>query len=299
MSKSNKCEMYMKKRKNTKFILDADLITLRAVVAVVDEGSFSGAAKKIGRTQSAVSLQIAKLEDRMDIRLFDRTSRSVALTPSGEVFAAYARRILDLADEAYAAVSSPAVSKPLRIGFAEYLVPHHLYKLLSRFKRRYPKAAIELKLGIGGPLVQELKDGHLDVVVAGPEGEKGLMLMEEPLVWVAPQDRPGVGDPALELILMQPPCSYRKAAFDALAKAERPWNLALSANSIQGTQSAVAAGLGVTVVPKSAVNKDLKIMNEGFPELPATSIQAYSNSVQSHPLIEPFIDFLKEELAGL
>lgn len=289
----------MKKRNGDKFILDADLITLRAVVAVVDEGSFSGAAKKIGRTQSAVSLQIAKLEERMDILLFERTSRSVAQTPAGEVFTAYARRILDMADEAYAAVSSPAISKPLRIGFAEYLVPQHLYELLSRFKRRYPKAAIELKLGIGGSLVQELKDGHLDVVVAGPEGENGLVLMEEPLVWVVPQNRPDVGNEALALILMQPPCSYRKVAFDSLAKAERPWNLVLSANSIQGTQSAVAAGLGVSVVPKSAVNKDLKIASEGFPELPATSIQAYSNNVESHPLIEPFIDFLKEELAGI
>lgn len=187
----------------------------------------------------------------------------------------------------------------MRIGFAEYLVPQHLYELLSRFKQRYPKAAIELKLGIGGSLVQDLKNGHLDVVVAGPEGEKGLVLMEEPLVWVAPKDRPDVGDEELELILMQPPCSYRKAAFDSLAKAERSWSLALSANSIQGTQSAVAAMLGVSAIPKSAVNKDLKIVSEGFPELPVTSIQAYSNDVESHPLIEPFIDFLKRELAGI
>jgi DNA-binding transcriptional LysR family regulator len=290
----------MKKRKSAKFMLDADLITLRAAVAVVDEGSFSGAAKKIGRTQSAVSLQIAKLEDRMDIRLFERTSRSIVQTPAGEVFTAYARRILELADEAYAAVKSPEISNPLRIGFAEYLVPHHLYTLLSRFKRRYHKAAIELQLGVGGALIQEMKDGQLDVVVAGPEGEKGLILMEEPLVWVGPEGMlPDFEGKELELILMQPPCSYRKAAFDALAKAELPWNHALSANSIQGTQSAVAAGLGVSVVPKSAVNKELKVMSKGFPELPATSIQAYSNSVDSHPLIEPFIDFLKEELAGI
>ncbi len=290
----------MKSHKSDNFMLDADLITLRSVVAVVDEGSFSGAAKKIGRTQSAVSLQIAKLEERMEIRLFDRTSRSVAQTPAGEVFTAYARRILDLADEAYAAVSLPHISNPLRIGVAEYLVPHHLYKLLSRFKRRYPKVAIELKMGIGGTLIQNLKDGHFDVVIAGPEGEKGLLLFEEPLVWVGPQGgRHEGGGEALDLILMQPPCSYRKAAFDALARAERTWNLALSANSIQGTQSAVAAGFGYSVVPKSAVCKDLKIMSKGFPELPATSIQAYSNRLDSHPLIEPFVDFLKQELVEI
>ena len=84
-------------------------------------------------------------------------------------------------------MSFPEISNPLRIGFAEYLVPHHLYKLLSRFKRRYPKAAIELKLGVGVVLIRELKDGQLDVVIAGPEGGKGLILIEEPLVWVGPE----------------------------------------------------------------------------------------------------------------
>ncbi len=298
-SNFNKYEVEMKNRKSSKFMLDADLLSLRAVVAVADEGSFSGAAKHIGRTQSAVSLQIAKLEGRMDIRLFDRTSRSVVQTPAGEVFTAYARRILELADEAFAAVSSPVISKPLRIGFAEYLVPHHLYKLLSRFKRRYPNAVIELNLGVGGSLIRELRDGKLDVVIAGPEGEKGLLLIEEPLVWVGPQDRHEIGEQELELILMQPPCSYRKAAFDSLTKSERSWNLTLSANSIQGTQSAVAAGLGFSVVPRSAVSKDLKIISEGFPELPVTSIQAYSNNVDPHPLIQPSIEFLKEQLAEI
>jgi DNA-binding transcriptional LysR family regulator len=109
-------------------------------------------------------------------------------------------------------------------------------------------------------------------------------------------DLPDAEGEALALILMQPPCSYKKAAFDSLAKAERSWNFTLSATSIQGTQSAVAAGLGVSVVPTSAVNKDLKIMNKGFSEWSATSIQTYGNNVDSHPLIEPIIDFLKEEL---
>ncbi|SFM16982.1 DNA-binding transcriptional regulator, LysR family [Desulfomicrobium norvegicum] len=285
-------------QKNAKYVLDADLITLRSVVSVVDEGSFSDAAKRVGRSQSAVSLQIAKLEERMHIRLFERTSRSVTLTPAGEVFTAYARRILALADEAYAAVSSPVIKNPLRIGFAEYLVPHHLYKLLTRFKRLHPNASVELTLGVGNSLVRDLREGLLDIVVAGPEGEKGVLLMEEALVWVGPHDEHiELGEGRLELILMQPPCSYRKVAFEALAGYERPWNLSLSANSIQGTQSAVAAGLGVSVIPKSAVSKDLKILTHGLPALPRTSIQAFSNAADSHPLIEPFIAFLKEELA--
>lgn len=287
----------MKIKKKT-FQLDADLLTLRAVVAVAETESFSAAAKYIGRTQSAVSLQISKLEERLDVRLFDRTSRSVHITPTGEVFLSYCRRILGLADEAYASVSSPVITKPLRIGFAEYLVPKHLYELLSLFKRRYPKAVVDLHLGIGGILVKQLHDGMLDVVIAGPEGEKGEVLVEEPLIWATPKDYTVQESQPLDLILMQPPCSYRQAALDSLALAEQQWNLTLSASSIQGTQSAVAAGLGVSVIPQSALNSDLKII-EGLPPLPQTSIQAYTVRADSHPLIEPFIAFIKEEFEAI
>ncbi len=290
----------MGRNKRPSFVLDADLLTLRAVVAVVDEGNFSAAARKIGRSQSAVSLQIAKLEDRMEVLLFERTSRSVKLTPAGEVFSAYARRIVDLANEGLAAVRIPEISEPLRIGFAEYLVPQHLHQLLSRFKRRYPKARIDLRLGIGGNLHKELTRDELDIVVAGPEGEGGLLLLEEALVWVGPRHEPPPMEAhALELILMQPPCSYRKAAFDSLAQAEMPWNVAINANSIQGVQSAVAAGLGISIIPRSAVNDQVKIIREGFPKLPATTIEAHCNTTGRHPLTNRFIEFLKEELSDI
>jgi DNA-binding transcriptional LysR family regulator len=93
--------------KRPSFQLNADLLTLRTLIAVVDKGSFSAAAKQIGRSQSAVSLQIAKLEDRIQVRLLERTSRSVKQTPAGETFTAYARRIIELADEGLAAVTTP------------------------------------------------------------------------------------------------------------------------------------------------------------------------------------------------
>lgn len=76
----------------------------------------------------------------------------------------------------------------MRIGFAEYLVPQHLHQLLSRFKQVHPKAGIDLHLGLGFELYQDLMQHQLDVVVAGPEGEGGLILLYEPLVWVGPKD---------------------------------------------------------------------------------------------------------------
>ena len=116
------------------FKLDTDLLSLRALIAVVEEGGFSAAARRVHRSQSAVSLQVAKLEERLNTRLLERTSRSVSLTPAGETFISYARRILEMADEAMLAVTAPEESTLLRVGFAEYLAPQHLHNLLAQFR---------------------------------------------------------------------------------------------------------------------------------------------------------------------
>jgi DNA-binding transcriptional LysR family regulator len=286
--------------KRPSFQLDTNLLSLRALIAVVDDGSFSAAAKRVGRSQSAVSLQISKLEEHIQVRLLDRTSRSVKQTPAGETFITYARRIIELADEGLAAVTTPDVSEPLRIGFAEYLVPQHLHLLLSKFKGVYPKAGIELCLGLGFDLLHDLTEHKLDVVVAGPERKDGLLLLKEPLVWTGPKGKKiNSNKDFVSLILMPPPCSYRQAAFDALTTEDTAWQVSITANSVQAVQSAVAAGLGISVMAKSAVNSDLKILDKQFPKLPATSINAYWNKGDPHPLTERFLSFLKAELMSL
>ena len=279
------------------FRLDTDLISLRALVAIADEGSFSAAAKQIGRTQSAVSLQIAKLEDRLQTRLLERTSRTVRQTADGETLTAYARRILALADEAMTALTAPQTEEPLRVGFADYLAPQYLHELLARFRRAHAKAGLELRLGNGANLIRALDAGELDVVVAGPEGRNGQVLLREPLAWVgSPDHAPQDGAP-VSLVLMPPPCSYRKAAFDALAAVDRPWRATTEANAVQGVQSAIAAGLGISVMARSAVTSDLQILTDGYPPLPETATVAYCRSKTPHPLAERFLSFLEDGLA--
>ncbi len=285
----------MKKIKSS-FVLDADLITLRSLIAIVDLGSFSAAAKQVGRSQSAVSLQMAKLEERLQVPLLERTSRRVNLTPAGETFTSYARRIIDLSDEGFAAVFSPETTEPLRIGFAEYLVPQHLHRLLSRFKKSLPKTKMELKLGVGFELYNDLNQNDLDVIVAGPEGKGGVVLLTEPLVWVSAKNSCYDRDKHIEVVQMKAPCSYRKAALDSLNKSGMIWKESVSVNSIQGIQSAVSAGFGVSTMPRSAINSDLEIINEGFPKLPETSINVFWNTTNPHPLTKRFISFFKEEL---
>jgi len=276
----------------TKFKLETDLLSLRSLVAVVEEGGFSAAARRIGRTQSAISLQIAKLEDRIDTKLLERTSRSLSVTPAGEIFLSYARRILELSDEAMLAVTSPTEKTLLRVGFAEYLAPQHLPTLLARFRRAHPNCDLSLVLGGGSGMIESMNRGELDIVFAGPEADKGRLLWEENLVWTGSGNFTANSDEPVELVLMHAPCSYRQIAFDALTKAGKPWKLSIDANSVQAVQSAIRAGLGISVLPISAVLDDMPLLDNNLPSLPKTSVMSYVRSDQSHPYAQRFIDFL-------
>lgn len=289
----------MSKPNTTPFRLDADLLSLRALVAIADEGSFSAAAKKIGRTQSAVSLQISKLEERLQTKLLERTSRTVRQTTDGEILTAYARRILDLADEAVMAVSAPEATAPLRVGLPDFLAPRLMNDLLARFKRAHPKVQLELRLGCGDELHRELKQDLLDVVISGPDGDGGKTLLTEPLVWVGPIEYAEKVDEEISLVLIKPPCGYRQATLDALSRSNLAWHLTLEANSVQAVQAAVAAGLGISVMALSSVSENLKILEGDYPQLPEVSMVAYLRTRASHPLAKRFISFLEEGLASL
>ncbi len=283
---------------STKFKLETDLNTLRSLIAVVEEGGFSAAAKRVHRTQSAVSVQIAKLEEQLNIKLLERTSRSVQLTQAGETFLSYARRILELADEAAFAVSPWDEKEKLRVGFADYLAPQHLEAVVSGFQEQYPNCELSLVLGLGPPLLEMMDRKELDLVIAGPEGDNGTVLWDEPLVWTGICDAPGDNTVPMKLVMMPPGCLYRKLAFDALTKISRPWRMSIEANSFVAVQSAITAGLGVTILPETAIREDMPVIKEGLPELPNTTVTSYISPIGSHPHAQPFIDYLVADKTG-
>ena len=263
---------------------------------MVEERGFTAAARRVGRTQSATSLQIAKLKERLGVKLLERTSRSVAITSAGETFVSYARRILELADEAILAVTSPDEATVLRVGFAEYLVPQHLHTLLARFRRAHPNCDLSLVLGSGGEMLKSMDRGELDLVFAGPEGDGGRLLWEEPLVWTGSDSLATDADEPIELVLMHAPCSYRQIAFDALTKAGKTWKLSIDANSVHAVQSAIRAGVGASVLPVSAILDDMPALEGDWPQLPNTSVMSYLCSDKKNPYAQRFIEFL---MAGI
>ena len=281
---------------------DLDIDLLRSFVAVAEAGSFTAAADMVGRTQSAVSQKILRLETLLGCRVFERSSRSLSLTREGERLMAPARRMLEMNDETLRQFVEPPVSGKLRLGIADDFIPHQLPRLLARFARTYPNVQLELRTAMSCELLTALVDGQLDLAIAKRDGEmqRGRVIWREPLVWIAAA---GLElDPAkpVPLVLLPPPCTYRGIMLKVLETVGRTSTIACTASNLMSVQAAVAGGLGVTVLGRSFVQDGLKMLSprENWPALPMTEIVLLGEDRAQQHLAKPLVAFLKESLIG-
>lgn len=231
-----------------------DLDALHSFVTGVELGSFARAADRVGRSTSAISAQLRKLEQQAGVPLVQKSGRGLALTAAGEVLLGYARRILSLNEEAVLAVAGSSLDGAVRLGLQEDFSERLLPAVLGRFNRSHPEVRIEVKVGRHAELMDGLRAGRLDLVLAwhsGPAAPYMTALGEQPLRWIGP-----AGDAArawgspgqvLPLVTFDAPCRFRSAAIAALDGAGIPWRVVLASPSVSGVWAAVAAGLGVTV----------------------------------------------------
>lgn len=274
---------------------------LRAFVAVVECGGFSQAAERLLRGQSAVSLQVKRLEDRLGVKLLDRNPRRVALTPEGELLLDRARRILRLNDELIAQFSEVELSGLVRLGAPEDFATSHLPAVLARFARAHPRVALEVTCELTLEVIERFRTGGLDIALVKREplgGIGGIRVWREPLVWVAGDRRLAEPDGPLPLAVSPRPCVYRKRATDALDAAGRSWRIAYTCGSLAGTHAAVRAGLGVTVLPKAMVPHDLTMLDAvsfGLPDLADTEM-ALLSAPQLSPAAQRLRDVIVREL---
>lgn len=280
---------------------DLELDLLRAFVAVAETGSFTAAAEVVGRSQSAVSQKVLRLEEILQRRVFDRTSRSLNLTRDGERMLVTARQMLEFNDKVMRELREPPAAGTLRLGISEDFIPRQLPKLLARFSWLYPSVHIELMTGLSCNLLAAYDDNLLDAVIAKKDGsaQRGRVIWREPLVWMAAADYEA--DPArpARLVMLPQPCTYRELMISALDSVRREWEPACTASSLMGIQAAVAGGLGVTVLGRSFVQDGMKILppSESWPALPMTEITVLGEE-RAAELVVPFITFLTESLSG-
>lgn len=251
---------------------------LRSFVQGVELGSFAKAAERLSRSTSAVSAQLKRLEEQAGRPLLRKAGRGMALTETGEVMLGYARRLLELNDEAAAAVRGVELEGRVRLGLQEDFGETLLPAVLGRFARAHPKLRIEARIARNAELLHGVNHGKLDLVLAW-EGEETSPHVERmarlPMRWVGSADaRPSKlrrrGE-ALPLVVLDAPCLVRRAAIDALDRAGIAWRIAFTSASLAGTWAAVTAGLGVSVrtpLGLPAGVRALTAREAGLPALP-------------------------------
>ncbi|WP_066687335.1 LysR substrate-binding domain-containing protein [Caulobacter sp. CCH9-E1] len=248
--------------------LDLDLV--RAFVMVSESRSFTRAGERLGRSQSAISLQVRRLEDLIGEPLFQRDARRVSLTDKGEVFLAQARRLLRVNDDIVAALAADEVEGEVRMGAPEDFATAHLPAVLGAFARSHPRIALSVTCDLTLRLLDRMSAGELDLALVKREplgGELGVRVWREPLVWVGRDGEDLTSGKVVSLIAAPSPCVYRRRATTALDEAGRAWRIAYTSPSVAGQLAALRAGLGVSVLPRAMVPDDLAILAGEAPPL--------------------------------
>lgn len=253
-----------------------DIRSLRAFVALVDSGSVTKAARLLGRTQPAITLQIRRLEETTGHQLFDRSLRRPQLTRNGEILLGYARAILSMHDEVWNRLQAKTVEGRVVLGTPDLYAAYLLPSILSSFRSVHPQVEVDLRCAPSRKLMDELDARQVDLaLVTGMSGMRaGEFIRKEPLVWVSAEDHATWKETPVPLALLPPGNIYRDVAIAALDGMGRPWRLSCISESIGGLQAAVFSGSAVSVVAQSALVPGMRQIgrSESFPDLPAVDL---------------------------
>lgn len=271
-----------------------DIVLLRSFVTVVQENGFTRAAERLCLTQSAVSSHLRRLEEHVGKPLISRSTRSVVLTPEGETLMAYARAILVLNRDAEARLSRSSEPDMIRIGMSGDFADLQLMQTLQDFSEHNRGIAIQVEVGIPGPLSRALENGQLDIVIGGfcQRGNPGRLLWTEPLIWVIAEQSSFVLPDPLPLAFFPEPCPYREAAMAALALAGRAHRIAMVCSSTGALAAAAHAGFAATVIPASWLDTGLHRIkaDQGLPELPNVEFMLIERAEAKSPLLSELAD---------
>jgi DNA-binding transcriptional LysR family regulator len=242
---------------------------LRSFVAIVDSGSMLKATERVFVTQSALSLQMKRLEETVLTPLFHRDGRRLTLTPSGTALLGHAREILALNDRAVVALTGDALVGPVRVGLVQDFAETLLSGVLARFTQLNPEVQLQVRVAGSPELLDLLNGDRLDVVLCMGAPEDAAAVRVAPMVWHG--DPELAKRPVLPLAILEPPCRFRDAALAALERDGRPYRVALETPSLSALRAAVEAGLAVTC--RTALFRPLTTPIEAG--LPATPQVAY------------------------
>ncbi|HHZ4585114.1 TPA: LysR substrate-binding domain-containing protein [Legionella pneumophila] len=249
--------------------MSIDTITLQCFLAVAETQSFTKAAQRVGRTQSAISQQIAKLENLIEKPLINR-GRELSLTTDGEIFLGYAKRIYELHRESLDRFKAPELQGEIRFGLPEDFASIILSDVLVEFSRLHPRVLLNVECDLTLNLIERFNEGKFDLILIKTTqqqvGSESIYVCTEPVEWIGKKELlPLLDKPwPIPLVLSPTPCVYRGNVIDTLDKNHIDWRLVYSSASYAGKMAAVRAGLGITAIQRSMIPNYLERLDYDF-----------------------------------
>ena len=280
-----------------------DIDQLRTFVAIVDAGSFTRAADVVHKTQSAVSMQMKRLEERVGRALFERDGRASRLTEDGERLLGYARRIVRLNAECLNAFEDPELVGRVRLGLPDDYADRYLPAILARFARSNPRAEVTVACEPSPNLIERVDAGDLDLAIITHVDRRGPseIVRVEQLLWVSSARHAVHEVSPVPLALGRPTCDWRHSAIEALERVNRPYQVQYVSWNSTAVGAAVLAGLSVSVLPESAVRPGMRVLgpSDGYPALPSCKIGLIRARGEENPLADALGFHIKQSLDNL
>lgn len=252
---------------------------LRSFAAIVDSGSMLRATERVFVTQSALSLQMKRLEETVQAALFQREGRRLALTPAGQTLLAYAREILATNDRAVSALNGDALAGPARVGLVQDFAETLLSGVLARFAHLNPDTQLEVRVGGSPALLEDLEADRLDVVLCMGAADDRAAIRVAPMAWLG--DRDLAAQATLPVAILERPCRFRDAALAALGADGRAYRVVLETPSLSVLRAAVDSGLGLTC--RTDIFSSRALDRETAASLPALPQVAYVRHIRANP----------------
>ncbi|HTW29132.1 MAG TPA: LysR substrate-binding domain-containing protein [Acetobacteraceae bacterium] len=282
-------------------LISLDIRMLRSLAAIAETGSITETARRLGRTQPAITLQAQRLEELTGRTLFVNDGRRIRLTDDGALVLSYARSILRMHDELLSRLSAPAIGGHVVLGTPDLYAGFVLPPILGIFRSAFPGIQIELRCALSTPLVGMVRRGEVDVALVTRMNDftGGRVVDHEQLVWATGEGSVAHEAVPVPLALLPPGNIFRDHAIDVLEQAGRPWRIVCISDSFSGLAAAVVSGTAVTVVGQAALTAGMRAIEVGplFPALPRVELLLYRSSTATSPAAAALHDYLEHYLS--
>lgn len=280
-----------------------DIDQLRTFIAIAETGSFTKAAEIVHKTQSAVSMQMKRLEERLDKPVFARDGRASKLTDDGERLLEYARRIVKLNLEALALFAGPELTGSVRLGVPDDYADRYLPEIMARFSRAYPGVELTVICEPSVDLLERIDSNELDLaIITTAAGQRpSETFRRERLLWVTSNRHATHREEPLPLALGRQSCAWRRLALECLEKENRPHRLLYTSSNAGAVAAAVLAGLAISVLPESGLRPGMRVLTpaDGFPELPYCRIGLVRNPHETTALADALAEHIISSLDNM